>query len=203
MVDMTRYGMVIDLERCIGCNACTIACKAAHWTPPGVFWGRVLEKEIGTYPSVSRIFLPVLCNHCSDALCVSVCPTGASYRREDGLVLINYNRCIGCRACMQACPYGARFFVQDDRGYLDGAAPGPHELQESASLRGVVTKCDFCAGRMDEGLDPACVEVCPASARYFGDLNDPNSEVARLISKNRGFQLRPEKGTHPSVFYIG
>src|SRR3990172_8775953 len=114
---MSRRGMVIDLKRCNGCHACTVACKAENATPPGVFWGRVLEHETGKYPTPKRTFLPVLCNHCENAPCVKVCPTGASSQREDGLVLVDYQKCIGCRACMTACPYQARYYMKEIHGY--------------------------------------------------------------------------------------
>jgi molybdopterin-containing oxidoreductase family iron-sulfur binding subunit len=118
---MARYGMVIDLNICIGCNACTMACKAEHATPPGIFFSKVLEKEVGKYPAARRIFLPVLCNHCGNPACMEVCPTGATSKRNDGIVLVDYDLCIGCRSCMEACPYGPRsFYKEEDTYYAEG-----------------------------------------------------------------------------------
>ena len=134
---MARYGMVIDLKLCIGCNACTMACKAEHGTQPGVFWGRVLEKEWGKYPKVTRLFMPVLCYHCSDPLCVAVCPTGASHKTEEGLVLIDYDKCAGCRACIANCPYPARTYASKRRFYF----PIRRYLTASASCCGTRAWC--------------------------------------------------------------
>lgn len=197
---MTRYGMVIDLKLCIGCNSCTMACKAAHGTQPGVCWCKVMEKETGKYPQVTRLFVPVLCNHCREPLCESVCPTGATFTNGDGLVLIDYDKCIGCRACMLACPYQARTYVEKETYYFPDT-PIPYGLDELRGFEGVVQKCTFCADRVQAGGQPACVEVCPTSCRAFGDLNDPESEPCRAIRSRSGFQLLADKGTDPSVYY--
>ncbi len=199
-----RYGMVIDLRRCIGCYSCQMACKVENATPPGVFWARVLEKEEGQYPSVRRTFLPVLCNHCQEPPCRDICPTGATTKGEDGIVSIDYDMCIGCRACMMACPYGARFYwgKPKDTMYFP-QTPTPYEQAEVQRYqRATVQKCDFCTHRLEKGLEPACVVTCPAKARYFGDLDDPTSEVSQLMRERRGFQLQSELGTDPSVYYI-
>jgi len=198
-----RYGMVIDIKRCIGCYACQMVCKAEHNTPPSVFWGRVLIKEEGRYPSVRTTFLPVLCYHCQEPPCRDVCPTGATTKQGDGLVLVDYDLCVGCRACMMACPYQNRYYwdKSPDTYFTEGGSPYeltvPREFQKA-----VVQKCDFCRERLERGLEPACVVTCPAEARTFGDLDDPNSEVSRLIKERRGFQIQPDLGTDPSVYYI-
>ena len=177
-----QYGMLIDARRCYGVHACSVACKAEFNVPLGETrsWVEYIEK--GTYPNVTRSFLPRLCNQCSEPNCVSVCPTDATYKREeDGIVVVDPDICIGCKYCMQACPYDARFLNHDT---------------------GAVEKCDFCIHRVSQGLEPACVEACPSRARIFGDLNDPNSEISRTIATNPVTVLRPEKGTKPNVFYI-
>ena len=179
----TRYAMVIDARRCYGVQACTVACKAEYKVPLGENRSWVEEVEKGNYPATSRSFLPRLCNHCDEPACVPVCPTGATWKREeDGIVVIDKNICIGCKYCVQACPYDMRF-VNEDTGTAD--------------------KGDFCIHRVSQGLNPACVEACPSRARIFGDLNDPESEVSKLVAENPVTVLRPEKGTQPNVYYIG
>jgi molybdopterin-containing oxidoreductase family iron-sulfur binding subunit len=199
---VARYGMVIDLNLCVGCNACTIACKAEHGTPAGVFFAKVLEKEVGKYPAARRVFLPVLCNHCSQPACMEVCPSGATDKREDGIVFIDYDLCIGCRSCMEACPYGARTFHDNQTTYYTGQVT-PFEKIKPKAPKGVVMKCDFCADRVDQGLDPACVVTCPTECRVFGDLDDPQSKLSRLIAEKKARPLLAEKGLEPNVFYIG
>ncbi len=199
-----RLGMVIDLKRCMACYGCQMSCKAEHGTPPGVFFARVLKREEGHYPTPRMLFLPVLCNHCSDAPCVSACPTGASHYAEHGIVDIDKDMCVGCRACMMACPYNNRYFLDERRYYFGEAGPTPYE--EACADRhpeGVVMKCNFCRHRLAEGKDPACVENCAAKARTFGDLDDPESIVSRLIKERGGFTLHPEAGTGPNVYYLG
>lgn len=196
-----RYAMVIDLKLCIGCNSCTMACKAAHGTQPGVFWCKVLEKESGKYPSPTRLFIPILCNHCQKPLCETVCPTGATYKGDDGLVLIDYDKCVGCKACMAACPYEARTYIEKEKFYFPNT-PIPYGVNELRGYEGVVQKCTFCVDRLKKGQQPACVEVCPPSCRIFGDLNVPRSEVSQLIHSRNASQLLPDKGTDPSVFYV-
>jgi tetrathionate reductase subunit B len=178
-----QYAMVIDARRCYGVHACSVACKAEFKVPLGEHRSWVEEIEKGTFPDVSRNFLPRLCNHCSEPICVSVCPTGATWKRdEDGIVVVDKDICIGCKYCVQACPYDMRF-VNEDTGSAD--------------------KCDFCIHRVSQGLEPACVEACPSRARVFGDINDPESEVSKLIATNAVTVLRPEQGTEPNVYYIG
>lgn len=187
---LKRYAMVIDLRRCIGCDACMVACKAEFDVPLGVFRTWVPYKVVGTYPNVKKQFLPRLCNHCDDPPCVRACPVGATYKVEDGgFVLQRYERCIGCKACMASCPYNARFMLPKQRSYTD--------------ITSVVDKCTFCFHRVTQGLAPACVQTCIGRARIFGDLNDPASEVSYLVNNLPTQVLRPEEGTKPHVFYIG
>ena len=177
-----RYGMLIDLRRCIGCHACSVSCKAEFDVPLGATrsWVEYIEK--GEYPNVSRHFLPRLCNHCRHPQCVDVCPTGATWKREeDGIVVIDPDICIGCKYCIQACPYDARFINP---------------------VTGAADKCDFCLHRVSQGLVPSCVNACIGDARIFGDLNDPDSRISRMIATNPVTVLRPEKGTEPNVYYI-
>jgi len=178
-----HYGMLIDTRRCIGCHACTVACKAEFDTPLGVNRSWVEYVEKGSYPNVRRSFLPRLCNHCSEPPCVDVCPTGATWKRaQDGVVVVDEDICIGCKYCIQACPYDARF-INVNTGAAD--------------------KCDFCLHRVSKGLEPSCVNTCIGRARIFGDLNDPTSEISRRIATSPVTVLRSEMGTKPNVFYIG
>ena len=185
---MTRWGMVLDLARCIGCNACTVACKIENGTPPDHYWARVYTEETGTFPDVQTTYVPALCNHCADAPCVTVCPTGASYKRAaDGIVLVDYDKCIGCKYCAWACPYGAR------------------EIDEE---RQVMTKCTLCVDRVydaklaEADRQPACVKACPTGARLFGDVKDPQSEVSKAIRERGGYSLMPEWQTKPANQYL-
>jgi Fe-S-cluster-containing dehydrogenase component/formate-dependent nitrite reductase membrane component NrfD len=177
-----NYGFAIDLRKCIGCHACTIACKAEHQIPVGVnrCWVKTVEK--GTFPDTRRFFFPVLCNQCVDAPCVRICPTRALFRRRDGIVDLNAASCIGCRACMEACPY--------DQLFID---PNTHTAE----------KCNFCANRVENKLLPACVSVCPTECRIFGDLDDPRSAVAQIVQREAFMLRKPEKGTGPKIFYLG
>lgn len=177
-----RYAMVIDTRRCIGCHACSVACKTENDVPLGETrsWVEYIEK--GEFPNVRRSFLPRLCNQCEKPQCVAVCPTGATYKRkEDGIVVVDSNVCIGCKYCLQACPYGMRF-INPKTGTAD--------------------KCDFCLHRVQNGVVPSCVNTCQGRARIFGDLNDPESEVSKILATNATTVLRPEIGTQPMVFYI-
>ncbi len=197
-----QRGLVIDLKRCVGCYGCAAACKAENATPPGIFWGRVLEEEVGKFPAAKRIFLPVLCNHCKEPACRDACPTAATQKRDDGIVWVDQNRCIGCRSCMMACPYGVRSYMAKVKSYFESGLT-PFEKRGYARHQvGTVQKCDLCLHRVDEGLEPACVITCPAKARYFGDFDDPNSEVSRLLRARAHRQLKAELGTEPSVYYL-
>jgi len=213
-----RWGLVIDLRKCVGCYSCAISCKTENFVPPGVFFNRILISERGTYPTVLKLIQPVNCNHCEEAPCVEVCPTGATTKRADGIVVVDHDCCVGCRYCVIACPYQQRSFLSGkDREYFPGQGLTPVEemgQQLKSYEKGVVYKCTFCFERIDRGLEkglvpgqdreatPACVIGCPAEARYFGDLNDPESEVCRLIKEKRGEPFHPEYETAPSVYYL-
>jgi len=198
-----RYGMVIDLQKCIGCNTCTLACRAENGTPAGVKFHKVIKYETGRYPNATMKFLPMPCMHCQDPPCLKVCPTGATYIHPDGPVLIDEEICIGCRACMIACPYESRQFLWEIKNYYEGHEPTPYEkIKQKGFEKGTVVKCNFCLHRIEEGDDPACVATCPSTARTFGDLDDPGSEVSKLITLHRGSRFREEQGTEPSVYYI-
>lgn len=177
-----RYGMVINLNKCFGCHACSVSCKAEQDVPLGSFKNGVIVSEKGRYPNVSRSFVPILCNHCNKPPCVEVCPVDATQKRSDGIVN-QKNNCIRCGACVEACPYKMK--------YLD--------TRPDKRAR----KCDFCMHRLAQGMLPACINTCNARARIFGDLNDPKSEISKLIAANPVKTLQPEQGTEPSVFYIG
>lgn len=225
---MPRWGMVIDLNRCIGCEACTVACKAQNFVPGEVTWNRVFKAETGTYPDVTSAPFPVQCMHCDAAPCVQVCPTGATYRRADGIVYIDYNNCIGCRYCVIACPYGARTYVSSKKTYYPAGesvyeafadtklpqASSPASPLATRHQAGVVEKCIFCAQKIDAGIrkglkpgadagaTPACVVSCVGEARVFGDLDDPDSEAAKLASSAGAFRYKESFGTQPKVYYL-
>jgi phenylacetyl-CoA:acceptor oxidoreductase subunit 1 len=210
---MNRWGMVVDLNRCVGCQTCTIACKQANDTPPGVQWRRVLDIEQGRYPDVERVFLVVGCQHCANPPCVPVCPTGATRQRADGLVTMDYDTCIGCAYCAVACPYQARTIVHDPAGYY-GAPTAQEARTVHADRIGVANKCTFCVERIDDaaerglipGVDlevtPACAASCISQAIRFGDFADPGSTVSGLVRDNASFQMHAELGTDPQIKYL-
>lgn len=234
---MTKWGMVIDLEKCTGCQACTTACAMENNRLPGENWQDVLFYHEGTYPNVNLSWLPRPCMHCENPSCVAVCPTKATWKTEDGVVLVDWNKCIGCKYCMIACPYGVRFYTDEKpliepnikevfkgTGDLSWNPPYKGPQQDNAhgvgiQPRGVVSKCTFCyhkiskapKGTSDLSNDnpavrefvPACVRTCAPTARYFGDIDNPNSEVSRLISERRGVRLLEHTGNKPQVYYLG
>jgi len=177
-----RWAMVVDVRRCIGCHACEVACKTENAVLLGTWrgWLKIVQK--GHYPTVSYSFLPLLCNNCANPICIRNCPTQATYQLEDGIVMQDPHRCIGCKYCIASCPYDVR--------YLN-------------PVKKYVQKCTWCHHRVDAGLEPACVNACPTRAMVFGDLNDPHSEVSRLLATNAVQVLKPEKDTMPQVYYIG
>jgi len=208
-----RWGMVIDVARCVGCQTCTIACKQEHGLPPETAWRWVADCEVGEYPDVRRLFLPMQCMHCASPPCVPVCPTGASRQRQDGIVWVDAAACVGCGYCAMACPYHARHLVQSATGYFD--TPTPAERAQARPERvGVMTKCTFCKERVDGGLErglvpgvdpdatPMCAVACIAGAIVFGDLDDEASKVSRLSKSDRAQVLSPESGTAPRVYYL-
>ncbi len=210
---MTRWAMVADLRRCVGCQTCTAACKHANATPPDVQWRRVLDMEVGQYPEVKRVFVPVGCMHCADPPCMHVCPTTATRKRADGIVTIDYDLCIGCAYCAVACPYQARY--KTDAASFAYGKPMPNEEKRFDPGRlGVATKCTFCAERVDAGLEkglkpgvdaeatPACVNSCIAQALHFGDVEDPHSNVSELLAENQFFRMHEELGTQPGFYYL-
>jgi len=199
---MARYGLVLDLKRCIGCLTCTLACKVENGTGPGIFWNIVKDQEFGEYPNLTRVFLSLQCAHCAEPPCVDVCPTGASYKRGDGLVLVDNDKCVGCKYCIEACPYGARTFSDNRVGYFgDELTPYEKSLSEKHGT-GVAEKCTFCAHRLEQGKQPACVQGCVGKARFFGDLDDPDSEISQLIKSKGAQQMKKELGTEPAIYII-
>lgn len=203
---MAKWGMVFDLRRCIGCNACAVSCKQENSLPYGVFFTKTLSEEVGEYPNATRMYIPTICNHCEDAPCQRVCPTGATYTRDDGIVLVDGDKCIGCGSCVVACPYDQRTLLEPEmltQGLFRNGELTPFEQQGYTRFTaGTAAKCTFCHERVDAGLQPACVATCPTEARIFGDLDDPDSKVRRLIQEHRARQPMSEKNTNPKVFYI-
>jgi phenylacetyl-CoA:acceptor oxidoreductase 27-kDa subunit len=210
---MTRWVMIADLRRCVGCQTCTAACRQANATPPTVQWRRVLDMEFGEYPVVKRVFVPVGCMHCDEPPCMEVCPSTATKKRADGVVTIDYDLCIGCSYCAVACPYQARYRT-DDAAFAYGEAMAPESLAFDPARVGVATKCDFCVKRIDAGTargltpgvdpeaTPACVNSCIAGALHFGDRDDPESNVSRLLAENRHFRMHEALGTGPGFYYL-
>ncbi len=222
-----RWGMVIDTRKCVGCSSCTVGCVMENKLPPGVVYRPVIDMEVGSYPNVVRKFLPRPCMQCENPPCVPVCPVAATYKREDGIVAIDYDVCIGCRYCITACPYQARTFdfgeswtgnaasgkeaalaldeahryeaePSNEYGKIWNRAEGPIPQSPVGNAR----KCQFCAHRLAEGMLPMCVSTCIGRATFFGDLNDPKSIVSRLVARNDAVRLKEELGTRPKVHYL-
>jgi Fe-S-cluster-containing dehydrogenase component len=175
-----RYAMTVNTARCVGCNACVLGCMAENNLPEHAFRDWIVTETSGRFPDLTQEIRSERCNHCSKSPCVSACPTGASHVNEGGAVIVDRQKCTGCKACIAACPYEARYVHPD--GYVD--------------------KCTFCLHRVKNGKHPACVEVCPTSALVFGDRNDPDSEVAKLLKRKRSKVLKPEAGLEPNLFFL-
>jgi molybdopterin-containing oxidoreductase family iron-sulfur binding subunit len=212
--------MVIDLTKCVGCDACTVACKVENQTPGDIWYAPVIQEEVGQYPNARMVFVPTLCMHCEDAPCVRACPTKALMRRDDGIVMYEEDKCCGSRACVTACPYDAAKFFEGETGEsLFGDEHTPPTVADRGAREkydaGTVQKCTFCAHRVDHGMDqglqvgvdreatPACVVTCPAECRIFGDLDDPASNASRYLQERRSNEvLRPDAQTRPKVIYV-
>lgn len=220
-----HWVMVIDTRKCVGCHACTIACVAENKLPPGIVYRPVLEEEYGTYPNVTRRFLPKPCMQCENPPCTPVCPVNATYKNDEGIIVIDYEQCIGCRYCIVACPYSSRTFdtgqiYTQDSVNLVGAVVGTgkaDDYERAANYEygvahgrtghddspiGNVRKCHFCTHRLAVGMLPECVTTCIGRATYFGDSNDPDSIVAKLIVSPNVMRLKEDLGTKPRVFYL-
>ena len=204
-----HYGMVIDTKYCIGCWCCSGACKIENNLPEGIWWNRILtdggetmDTPAGIFPDLRMGFVPLSCQHCENPACVKVCPVGATYKDDEtGVVRQDYDKCIGCRMCMAACPYsGVRSFNWSEPKFATEFALG--DIDVPKHQKHTVEKCTMCWHRLARGEEPACIRVCSARVRTFGDFDDANSEVSKLIATRQWKQLLPEKGTKPSVYYL-
>ena len=204
-----RYGFVIDTTLCIGCHTCAVACKSENGLPDNVWWNRILtdgggamDVPTGQFPNNSLSYVPINCQHCENPACVKVCPVGATYKDpETGVVRQDYDKCIGCRMCMAACPYtGVRSFNWEEPAYSNGFISG--DANVPVQQKHTVSKCTMCWHRIANGEEPECISSCVGRARFWGDLGDPESEVSKLIASRNYKQLLPEEGTKPSVYYL-
>ncbi len=212
---MTRWALVADLRACVGCQTCTASCKQTNATAPDVQWRRVLDFETGSFPDVGRVFVPVGCMHCEQPPCMEVCPSTATGQRDDGIITIDYDLCIGCAYCAVACPYQARYKItKPPLAYGKDGKMRVEEYCEDPARFGVAQKCTFCLDRIDSGLatgltpgidpaaTPACVNSCISGALHFGDRNDPDSNVSALLRENHYFGMHEEMATGPGIFYL-
>jgi DMSO reductase iron-sulfur subunit len=176
-----KWGMLIDVSKCVGCHACRIACQNQNGLKVREYYNRIEEQESGEFPNYSRRFIPIQCQHCDNPPCVKVCPAGACYKRENGVVFVDREKCIGCKYCILACPYNAPI-IQEDEEYMH--------------------KCTFCIEFVEKDGTPACVATCMTGVRVFGDLNDPESEISRIVVKKKIVRLMEDLDTKPSIYYI-
>lgn len=204
-----QLGMVIDTDRCIGCHTCAVVCRIENNLPQDTWWNRILtdggessDIPAGIFPNTSLMFLPVACQHCGNPACVKVCPVGATYKEEEsGIVRQDYDKCIGCRMCMAACPYtGVRSFNWEEPKHVLDYSVGDPDVP--GHQKHVVEKCTLCTHRYAKDLEPACIATCTGKARFFGDLDDPSSDVSRLLRERGSMQLLEERDTKPSVHYL-
>ena len=229
--DGKRLAMVIDLQRCTGCGGCIIACKSENNVQKGNTWASKIVKTSGKFPNVKFDFVPTLCNHCEKARCVKICPTKAMHKGYGNITMHTPKKCIGCKMCIKKCPYGVISFLQkephedwrNDDVLIKGCTSSPKEVTEKVKgnvipyyndarekstpgsglrYKGIVEKCTLCDHRVKKGLLPHCVLSCPAKARIFGDINDPESEPSKLLAKHKSWRLKEKLGTEPKVFYI-
>lgn len=211
---MTHWVMVVDLRKCIGCGTCMHVCGQLNKVPPGSQWRRVAERTVEVNSEKNRLFVTTSCMHCNNPPCLDVCPSKATKHREDGIVYIDSDRCIGCHSCIVACPYDARSIPESNSFIEEAHGNCETDGTQKDKIIGTSTKCDFCRERIDSGIKngfntgtdfeatPLCVYHCISEALYFGDLDDPTSEVSKLISGNKTVQLRDDLETNPSVYYL-
>lgn len=205
---MTRYAMAIDVRRCQGCQTCAVACKMYNNLPKTVWRNRVVtdggsyvDTSRGEYPhALFKQWVPTACQHCSNPPCMPVCPVGATTIRPDGIVAVDNQACIGCGACVEACPYGARMLNESQIEYYTEHALGDYNAP--VHIDGTVEKCDFCIHRLEAGMPPACMEFCPGGARHWGDLDDPESDISQYLAGVEAERLNEDAGTEPNCYYV-